>query len=180
MCDTRISKKYEGYCVWCYAHTYPDRRIYRNYKTKETTVVDFIKEKFPDFTWIADKRIADGCSLRRPDLLLDLGYQVLIVEIDENQHGSYDCSCENKRIMQLSQDVGHRPIVCIRFNPDAFDEGKSCWTVNSAGFAVIVKKRADEWVSRLSVLEMQIRYWTQPENAFTGTLYPIHLFFSKM
>ena len=43
-----------------------------------------------------------------------------IVEIDENQHIEYDCSCENKRIMELSQDVGHRPIIFIRFNPDDY------------------------------------------------------------
>lgn len=77
-------------------------------------------ENFPDFTWITDKTIQDGCSLRRPDLFLDLGYQVVIVEIDENQHDGYDCSCENKRIMQLSLDVDHRPIVFIRFNPDDY------------------------------------------------------------
>ena len=56
--------------------------------------------------------------LRRPDLMVDLGYQVVIIEIDENQHISYDCSCENKRLMQLSQDVGHRPVVFIRVHPD--------------------------------------------------------------
>ena len=60
------------------------------------------------------------CSKRRPDLFLDLGYQILIIEIDENQHLDYDCSCENKRIMELSQDVGHKPIVFIRFNPDEY------------------------------------------------------------
>ena len=67
-----------------------------------------------------DKKIQDGCSTRRPDLFLDLGYQIIIIEIDENQHIDYDCSCENKRIMELSQDVGHRPIVFIRFNPDDY------------------------------------------------------------
>ena len=76
-------------------------------------------EKFVDFDWKTDKTINDGCSKRRPDLLLDFGYQIVIIEIDENQHNNYDCSCENKRIMELSQDLGHRPIVFIRFNPDS-------------------------------------------------------------
>jgi len=48
--------------------------------------------------------------------MCDLGTHILIVEIDENAHAVYDCSCENKRLMELSQDVGHRPIVFIRFN----------------------------------------------------------------
>ena len=58
--------------------------------------------------WISDK-IINGCSKRRPDLVLDLLYQIVI--IDENQHIDYDCSCENKRIMELSQDIAHRPII---------------------------------------------------------------------
>ena len=71
---------------------------------------------------------------KRPDLFLDFGYQVLIVEIDENQHQNYDCSCENKRLMELSQDVQHKPIVFIRFNPDDYMDQErkisSCWTTN--------------------------------------------------
>lgn len=179
LCDTHALKKYEGYCVWCYVHLYPDKKKCRNYKTKETSIVEFVMSSFPEFEWIADKRIPEGCSLRRPDLLLDLGYQVIIIEIDEHQHGSYECICENKRIMQLSQDINHRPLVCIRFNPDAFDEEKSCWTVNSFGFSVIAKTRIEEWATRLEKLKEQIQYWTNPDNAFSGILFPVHMFFSK-
>lgn len=80
-------------------HLFPDEKVSRNYKTKEKSVVDFVSNNFPDVTWICDKRIQDGCSQRRPDMLLDLGYQVIVIEIDENQHIDYDCSCENKRLM---------------------------------------------------------------------------------
>ena len=52
----------------------------RNYKTKENCVVDKIRDAFPDLSWIADKKVQDGCSKRRPDLLLDLGSHVLIIE----------------------------------------------------------------------------------------------------
>ena len=45
---------------------------------------------------------------------------IIIVEIDENAHINYDSSCENKRLMELSQDLGFRPIVFIRFNPDDY------------------------------------------------------------
>lgn len=81
---------------------------------------DGCKNKFSMYPWISDKTVMDGCSKCRPDLLLDLGYQVIIIEIDENQHRSYDCSCETKRIMELSRERGHRPIVFIRFNPDEY------------------------------------------------------------
>ena len=89
---------------------------------KEIEVSNHIIERFSSITVMQDKRIQDGCSARRPDILSGLGYQVIIVEVDESQHIDYDCTCENKRLMQLSQDVGHLPIVFIRFNPDAYTE----------------------------------------------------------
>jgi len=119
-CEKTANKKYEGYCLFCYVNLFPDKTITRNYKTKEKDVVDRILKSFPDFTWVADKKVQDGCSKRRPDLLLDMGSHIIIVEIDENAHTDYDCSCENKRLMEISQDLGFRPIIFIRFNPDDY------------------------------------------------------------
>jgi hypothetical protein len=159
----------------------PDKPVSRNYKTKEFAVVEFIKSTFPDLTWISDKTVQNGCSKRRPDLLLDLGYQILIVEIDENQHTDYDCSCQNKRIMELSQDVGHRPIVFIRFNPDDYIENgiqvPSCWVVNDKGICIVKKTKQDEWKKRLNVLETQIAYWIKPNHATNKTIEVVQLFY---
>jgi hypothetical protein len=143
---------------------FPEIEAVRNYKTKENTVVDIIKEKFPNLTWIADKKIKDGCSNKRPDLLVDMGTHIIILEIDENKHSTYDCSCENKRLMLLSQDVGHRPIVFIRFNPDGYidHEGitvKSCWKLNQLGVMKIIKTKEKEWEERMNNLIQQIQYW---------------------
>ena len=113
----------------------------------------FVQKNFNEFSWIHDKKIYDGCSLRRPDLFLDMLYQIIIIEIDENQHQDYDCSCQNKRIMELSQDLGHRPIVFIRFNPDDYNENEivvnSCWGLNNKGICVVKKSKKDEWNQRL-------------------------------
>ena len=143
---------------------FPDKPVIRNYKTKEKEVVDRIKVIFPEFTWIHDKRVEDGCSKRRPDLLLDLGSHIIIVEIDENKHSEYECSCENKRIMEISQDVYHRPIVFIRFNPDKYiDENgntiSSCWRLNKQGIICITKTKMAEWDYRIKCLIEQIKYW---------------------
>jgi hypothetical protein len=162
-------------------YLFPDKPVSRNYKTKEYSVVEFIKNKFPDFSWTADKKISDGCSRRRPDLLLDLGYQVIIVEIDENQHIDYDCSCENKRLMELSQDLDHRPIVFIRFNPDDYKKDglniTSCWGYNKKGITVIKKSKKDEWTNRLNALEQQIDYWINPLHKIDKTIEIIQLFY---
>ena len=182
-CTTHIKEKYDGYCLFCYINLFPDKPVARNYKTKEYTVVEFVKNIFPNYTWISDKKIVEGCSKRRPDLLLDLGYQIIIIEIDENQHIDYDCSCENKRLMELSQDVNHRPIVFIRFNPDDYYNKKlkitSCWRTNKKGIAVIKKSKTDEWSQRLKSLENQIDYWTNPLNNTNKTIEIIQLFYNN-
>jgi hypothetical protein len=163
LCSTRVQEKYDGYCLYCYINLFPDKPVSRNYKTKEYAVVEYIKTKFPEYNWIADKIINGGSSKRRPDLLLDMGVQVIIIEVDENQHMGYDCSCENKRLMELSQDLGHRPIVFIRFNPDDYeDSGKnisSCWGNDKKGICVVKKSKIKEWSERLNKLDDQVKYW---------------------
>ena len=182
-CETQANnKKYDGYCFMCYVHLFPDKPNSRNYKTKERTIVDYVKTTFPDFTWVADRRVADGCSRRRPDLLLDLGYQVIVVEIDENQHGVYDCSCENKRLMEISQDIGHRPLVFIRFNPDDYltkadEKIKTCWSVSKQGLCYINPKEKRHWEARLETLKGQIAYWSDDANRCEKTLEVVHLYY---
>jgi hypothetical protein len=180
-CLTRVTEKYDDYCLFCYMNLFPDKPVSRNYKTKEYAVVEFIKTKFPTLNWIADKIISGGCSKRRPDLLLDILYQIIIIEVDENQHTDYDCSCQNKRIMELSQDLGHRPIIFIRFNPDDYKKDgtniTSCWGQNKKGICVVKKSKKDEWTQRLNALEEQINYWLNPENTTNKTIEIIQLFY---
>jgi len=131
--------------------------------------------------WLSDKIISGGCSKKRPDLLLDLGYQIIIIEIDENQHIKYDCSCENKRIMELSQDLDHRPIVFIRFNPDGYHKNgtniTSCWSLNKNGICVIKNSKRNEWDERLNILKEHVKYWINPENKTNKIIEIIQLFY---
>ena len=181
MCDVRSSDKYDGYCMRCYMYTFPDKPVARNYKTKELTVVHYVKSTFPNLTIVTDKRVEYGCSRRRPDVFIDLYHQVIIVEIDENQHIQYDCSCENKRIMQLSQDINYRPLVFIRFNPDSYkckDKNiSSCWTVNKLGICVVKKLKQDEWDERLKQLSNTIKYWLA--NKVDKTIEVVQLYYDE-
>jgi hypothetical protein len=180
-CDIRANKKYDNYCLFCYIKLFPNEPIARNYKTKEKAVVDFITLKYPTQTWISDKKVQDGCSKRRPDLLLDLGYQIIIVEVDENQHIDYDCSCENKRIMELSLDLDHRPIIFIRFNPDDYVYNEqniaSCWGYDKLGISRIKRNKVHEWSDRLNTLSETIDYWCNPNNITEKTVEVIELFY---
>ena len=162
-CTTMASNKaYKGHCYRCFINTYPDNQVVRNHKTKERDVADFIRATYADLTIAFDQRVADGCSLRRPDILMDMGEYVIIVEIDENQHTSYDCSCENKRLMQLFTDIGSRPLVMIRFNPDQYyDLSKksvaSCWGYTEGrGICVVKPNKTTQWAQRLETLKTTV------------------------
>jgi hypothetical protein len=180
-CDSCANPRYEEYCAFCYSNLFPNNVKSTVYKTKEREIVNHIKEIFPNYTWIADKRVSNGCSKRRPDLLVDLGYQVLIIEIDENQHIDYDCMCENKRLMEISQDVGHRSIVFIRFNPDSYYNSNnklitSCWSFSKHQKSINVgRSKKNEWLIRLKSLEEQIIYWTNNKTDKTTEI--IQLFY---
>ena len=180
LCDTFVSNKYEGYCLGCFMQMFPNKPIAMNYKTKERNIVDNIKRMFPDVDWVWDRKVSGGCSQRRPDLFLDMGTHIIIIEIDENKHDDYDCSCENKRVMELSQDVGHTPIVFIRFNPDKYTDsnGKnitSCWGLDGKNIMAIKKCKTKEWNDRMNVLNNQIQYWV--DNPTDKTVETIQLFY---
>jgi hypothetical protein len=178
-CDIMIrTNKYKGYCVHCFVHLFPNEKISTNYKTKETEVRKFILENHKDKKWICDKTIETGTSKRRPDFLLELEDKIIIVEVDENQHIKYDCTCENKRLVQISQDLNHKNLVFIRFNPDGYTNNKeiqieSCWKLNKSGTLSI---RDDNiWNVRLNNLNDQINYWST--NPSDKTIEVIHMYY---
>jgi hypothetical protein len=164
LCQTQIHNPlYEGYCTKCFIQLFPDRPLARNFKTKEREVVQFIIQKYPSYAWSFDKTIGGGTSKRRPDIFLNLKDKALIIEIDENQHTDYDCSCENKRIMELSLDIKHKDMIFIRFNPDGYKIKdkliKSYWTISKTGMCVLNPRKREDWNKRLEILQEQIDYW---------------------
>jgi hypothetical protein len=182
-CVSCINPRYDGYCAYCYSNLFPNNGKTTAYKTKEREVVNYVKEKLSYYDWICDKRVMNGCSKRRPDMLLDLGFQVMVIEIDENQHIDYDCTCENKRLMELSQDVGHRPIIFIRFNPDKYyNENNqlitSCWSFSKGQNSICVpRNKKKEWIQRLKSLIEQTKYWI--ENKTEKTIEIIQLYYDS-
>jgi hypothetical protein len=127
-----------------------------------------------------DRTVWGGTSKRRPDILINLETHAIVVEVDEHQHSDYDCICENKRIMEISKDVDHKPIVFIRFNPDAYKDSKkqkyaSCWRTLKNGLLTVSTWKKEEWDNRLNVLKNQINYWI--ENKPDKTVELVHLFY---
>jgi len=179
-CDLQVTKKYEGYCYHCFVHLFPDHKLSRSYNTKEKAVAKYITKNFPDVDVHLDKRIDGGCSLKRPDMLIDMGSHVIIIEVDEHQHGAYDTTCENKRIMIISKDLNHRPIVVVRFNPDKYTRNKklkvSCWKTTMKG-TFVIKTQKEKWEKRLDLLKQWVEYFMEeiPEKSVSYK----YLFYDK-
>lgn len=106
---------------------------------KENYVNDVLKLRLPEYQFVHNKIVDGGCSLKRPDWRYECFSHSVLLELDEQQHKSASYSCENKRTMTLFRDLGDRPMVLIRFNPDAYlkftTDGEKvihpgCFTIN--------------------------------------------------
>ena len=137
---------YYPLCFRCYCMSQPNEKIPRRYKLKQHYIHDKIKELYSG-SFVYDKTIEGGCSNKRPDFLFDKLTHSVIIEIDENQHTNY--SCENKRIMMIFEDLGNRPLIMIRFNPDEFDDNKSCFNFDINNKIIVNEKEFDTRIEKL-------------------------------
>ena len=69
--------------------------------------------------------------------------------------------------MELFQDLGNKPLVMIRFNPDEYlndknEMVKSCW-INRSGLMAINNNKKKEWQDRLTTLKNNLNYYLDNE-----------------
>jgi hypothetical protein len=102
---------------WCNKNGVPPS----NFKNKELHFHKFINSIIPeDIKYRHDLQIDGGCSGKRPDWFIDVITHSVIIECDEHQHKGNSKSCEISRMNEIFTDLGDRPIVFIRFNPDDY------------------------------------------------------------
>jgi hypothetical protein len=153
----------------------PDVDIPKKYKLKEHHFRDFLREECKNASLIFDKSV--GESKKRPDVRLPFEDYNIIVELDEHQHRGYNC--ENKRMMEIFQDLGKKPLVILRVNPDSYTDksGKKvpgCFMITKT---VGWKKDEKEWKRRMDILKKQIDYYTG--NKPTKEVHIIPLFYDE-
>ncbi len=168
-CPSRKNPKYNGYRWYCFANLFPGKPVVRNYRTKENTVATLLEEKFPNVTWKCNKTVENGCSRRRPDLLLDMGSHIVIVEVDEHSHVAHDPTCEEKHLGEIWGDVYHRKIVFVRFNTYEYkdDDGSnvpSPWGVNGHGVLTVMPNWKAAWEVRLDDLRLTVEHYIESSN----------------
>jgi hypothetical protein len=111
------------YCTHCFVNLFPsDERVLQiKTKSKENTVRDFINMYYEGFVhdtclWTGN---CDCSHRRRIDFRKLFGNTLLCIEVDENQHKSYDNADEEIRYDDLYM-VFSGKFIFIRFNPDDF------------------------------------------------------------
>jgi hypothetical protein len=165
----------ENLCYNCYIHTYPDKPIARNHLVKEKFIVDFLKQLYPKYDWKYNKFI-NSCAKYRPDLLVDFGTHIVIVEIDEYQHLTENyIECDNKRILDILSEFA-RPLVVLRINPDSYkDEKKSYSGIFKKGKDGTLNVNNTIWNERSELIASTFKNLVEPPNEI---LTNIKLFFN--
>lgn len=179
-CGITTVKANGNHCLYCSINLFPNLPRVCNYKTKEKAVADAVRSWFPDLDWAFDRVVHGAGSGRRPDIRLDMGTYVLIIEVDESQHRTYECICENKRVMQLYVDCGQRDVVLVRFNPDSYVNASnckvpSCWGLTPSRGILVVKK-AKDWEHRLAALKRALHLAFE-HGAAGKTVHEMRLFY---
>ena len=150
----------------------------REFTTIKHAVVDKIVSAFGQYQWFEDKRVVAEGAHRRPDLQLDVGSHLVVVDVTDGPHDARNSVCETRRLMELSHNAGFKPIVFLRFNPSAYYTTggfvSSCWKLNGRGVVRIPKNKAKEWDGRIDVLLAEVmRCLLYPP---TKTVVALHLF----
>jgi hypothetical protein len=185
-----VSKRTQYYplCEACYCTKHPDCEKSRHYKLKEHILRDELRSHFKDhcIDLFFDKRVEGGCSRRKPDVLIDCLLFSIVIECDEFQHKQYDSTCEHKRMMELFEDLGSRPLIMIRFNPDSYTHSngtriKTCFNPliseedsNRKRFYDI---QEEEWKARTTLLKCVISQFLQKDTFPEKEITELQLFY---
>ena len=144
-----------------------DPDVFQKYKKrKQEEIKHLLKARNLDNYIGYDKAIEsifkEGCELKtRPDFLWDCKTHFLVLEVDENQHTSYEC--DKPRMINMSQAVG-LPTIFVRYNPDNFKKNNK------------IVKITDN--NRQTQLIEWIKHFKEVEYKLTGYCVYVELFYN--
>ena len=174
--NTGKKDKYDGRCVRCFCQTVdPNDERVKNAKAymhaREQAVMKLLEEIFTDYHWTFDCAygtkfaVGKGKACVRPDARTVKRGRILIVEVDERSHISYDCGKEREREEIFRKAGGDRMrTVMLRFNPDEYTDvatGQyvpSCFHYNKkSGTHTVNPDQKKQWDLRIEALCARIR-----------------------
>ncbi len=138
-------------CWGCFAALHPD--LARSKVRKEHLVLSELERRCADIfeqcgraTW--DCPVEGGCSMKRPDLALDFGTHVAVIEVDELQHDEASCWDEDTRLAVIAADF-QKPVAVIRLRVDTpvpcfrrkrMCNGEPTWAAIEAPFGLLMSR----------------------------------------
>ncbi len=98
-----------------------------------------------------------ACKKYRPDFWAELPTFVLVVEVDEHQHEIYEPSCELRRLVELLAACMGKPLVVIRYNPDAYkiqgETERTSTKKRQAALIETIRKYEDQILDKILTVE---------------------------
>jgi len=197
-CKIGISdnKKYDGYCINCYYNLPENKDKIRilNRGVKESYVVDFIKsnydnkeikEKYNIIDIIYDKYC--GTTKKKPDIVFICTDNVIVLEIDENQHkghsydgGLYSKENEEKKMELIREHYQKKDkkTIYLRFNPDDYKTKnnkkiKSPWSLDEDKKLIVIDE--NDWNNRLKILKQKVDFYLKKKEIKNNST--IYLFY---
>ena len=165
--------KYDGRCVRCFCQTVnPNDERVKNAKAymhaRENEVRLELEKAFPDYYWTFDHGYGQQFAIgkpKRPDARTVKHGRILIVEVDERSHITYDCGGERQREEIFKKHAGPRlALVMLRFNPDEYTDvatGQhvpSCFHYSKKkGIDTVNPAQKKQWDLRIEALCARIR-----------------------
>jgi hypothetical protein len=112
---------------------------------KEWAIVRYIKKNINMTFKHNTSEPVNECSNRRPDVFFELPKHCVIVEIDENQHKSYQEICECARINEIVNSIGGKSVIFVRYNPDkTYNKKKEVKIEQLEKLSVLIKTIKEE------------------------------------
>jgi hypothetical protein len=156
-CGLFTVSNYKKTCAYCS----PESSVRQ--KTKEMKVVKFLENAEIKFTH--NKSVGFTCGNYKPDISIDAGSHFVIVEIDEDQHASYEANCELVRMQNIYNAIGMR-CVFLRYNPDVFRVKGQVKRIDEESRLKILLEEVEKW--RVTVPEEEITIFRLFYNNDTG------------
>ena len=113
-----VQKRLCKYCDMCDLTTHVCAECSKNRHKKEWAVVRHLRKEIRTPFVYDQSSMLNGCSKKRPDIFFELNEHCIIVEVDENEHSTYQESCECARMSEIVSGIGGRSVTFIRYNPD--------------------------------------------------------------
>lgn len=187
LCDSVRSQNLNNYCTFkCYiSNTFKknisneinlDNKVsYKEYILFKH-VNTFINQQslLPIKPIVWDKVLCKGLCDYRPDFMILYNDFIILIELDEMQHKSYNKTNELTRIQNIHNTL-NKPLFIIRFNPDMYYDGNN---IIISPFKNNILVNETEWNNRLKQLDNKLNECinlTTKNNTYIIS----HLFYDK-